>query len=299
MGSLEGTSRSSVLCVLWATILLLACVPRPADASTITIGIGLWGCGQETASTPSTSLAFSREAAWGPSGSGCNPGSDLRAQVEATLTSVKISASAPNPFVVSSGPSYAGAEVTLLDTVTVSGGTGNGTLVMSIGVTGELGASGIFLSQFSVIAPLVPAPNWNEVGSWLACGADLTRPSVGIDECPGTWGQVTTVNDVISLSIPFVFGVPLNTQLRSAGGTRANAWWSEGGAGTVDFFNTAQILPLVVLDSSGNQVAGATAMSDSGFSYTMADAPVSVPEPASLLLFATGLVGLSGRRRLR
>jgi hypothetical protein len=48
--------------------------------------------------------------------------------------------------------------------------------------------------------------------------------------------------------------------------------------GNVDFFTAAQsreaqLQPLIVLDSGGNQIFGASALSDSGFSYPVAGAP--------------------------
>ena len=71
---------------------------------------------------------------------------------------------------------------------------------------------------------------------------------------------------------------------------------------------SASLFPLALLprdnfDSllhtrSGNRVAGATAVSDSGFSYAMA--PVgTVPEPTALVILGAGLACLRGVRRRR
>ena len=274
---------------------VLGCFAATAGAASIGIGVSTSSCGTQSVSTSSNFLALSVGYANGSHGS-CNSGTDMQVQIEATLTSVKIFASATNPLPYPDDfPASAFGGANLLDTLIITGGSGIGTLIMDIGVTGTLSASGIFVSVFEVIAPLVPVPNWNPVGLWYACGSYTSGYT-----CPATtWGESTSVNGIVSLSIPFVFGVPFNTQLHIDGGTGAGGYWSEGGSGTVDFFNTAQILPLLILDSNGNQVLGATATSDSGFSYDIASANgAQVPDPGStLLLLGIGLAGLGAWRK--
>jgi len=93
-----------------------------------------------------------------------------------------------------------------------------------------------------------------------------------------------TVDETKSLSIPFTFGVPLNVDWRlqatigdgcSYGNNCNFPAYSVGG--NVDFFNTAQLQPLVVLDSGGSQIFGASALSTSGFSYPVEGAPTTAP----------------------
>jgi hypothetical protein len=63
-----------------------------------------------------------------------------------------------------------------------------------------------------------------------------------------------------------------------------------------DFLHTAAVGGALVLDLEGNPISGATITSESGFDYSRALAS-PVPEPASSLLFATGLIAVILRRR--
>ena len=286
MESSAGTRRAAASCAFVAIIVLLACFPRLAVASSVSLSVFTPNCGTQTR-TSESSVAFSHSESASP---GCVSGDDIAVQVEATLTSVGIFIDSLNT------DRGSGVMAFILDRLTVSGGAGRGTLLMDVGVTGTLFATDTWRSTFLVYAPLVGGSP--PVGEWNACGANTHG---GLSPCATNWGPTTSVDEVIRLSIPFDFNVPFNTQLNIQvnAGPNFSLSGSSPGTGTVDFFNTAKMLPLVVLDGSGNQVAGATARSDSGFIYTMADAPVPVPEPVSLLLLAAGWAGLSGRRRRR
>jgi hypothetical protein len=112
-----------------------------------------------------------------------------------------------------------------------------------------------------------------------------------------------TVNGVYNISgasragsavfdIPFTLGVasPLSISLAARAvdqysGTRFRA--------NVDFLHSADLRFVQVLDSNRNVLTDGTVVSDGNLSYPMT-APV--PEPASLLLLATGAAGIAARR---
>ncbi|MCC6362101.1 MAG: PEP-CTERM sorting domain-containing protein [Bryobacterales bacterium] len=152
-----------------------------------------------------------------------------------------------------------------------------------------------------------------------ACGAGTTGFGVSciFDNIPNPPGGIRAaqpheaVNDIRSISIPFVFGVPLNIDWRFHGVvyngcvninscTPASAVSGVVGSSGAGLFNV-NLLPLEVVNTDGSQALGAVVMSDSGFSY---GTEAEIPEPSSLILLGTGLVvclglGLLPRRAKR
>jgi len=211
---------------------------------------------------------------------------------EANLTTLKLYLSYDATFVPGFPPATgAGATINMLDLITVTGGTGNGTLLMSWDVDGTLTAPTSFVpylgQNVSLAVMYVPLVS----PSLAVAGWCQDNPSNPFSSCEGFGIVGPNVAQTVNLSIPFVFGVPLATQLQFQAGT--------GIGGLVDFFNTASLQALQVFDSNGTQIQNASVLSDSGFSYAVAGAPTSVPEPASLLLLGTGLLGMSAFRYRR
>jgi hypothetical protein len=216
-------------------------------------------------------------------------------KADASLDVLKLFLDSGGTYAVGGGQTTI-AEIQIQDTLTVTGGIGGGTLVWNWALDGALAASDQFFSTVYLYfnGGPITADAFNACGDHVQFGAQFC-----------TLAANASVAQTLQVSLPFVFGAPLNVDWRlfaatgSGCGFGNNCNISTSGSGTVDFFNTLQLAPLLVLDANGAQVGGASALSTSGFSYAVAPTPAAntVPEPASLLLLGTGLSAAVARRR--
>ena len=220
-------------------------------------------------------------------------GATIDVNAEGSLSSLKLSLD-------TEGPSGASAELRVQDTFTATGGTGEGTVAFTWDIDGSLKAgddffAGLFLSNLGGAA----------FADYRACGPNVFGAAF---ICSALDANVD-VNDTVTVNVPVTFGSSATVDWRMQAVISACAYLGgppdcglggvpSTGTNAVDFFNTAQLQPLVVLDSNGNQILGASVSSDSGFSYAVADGTTAVPEPASLLLLGTGLAIAGVRRRM-
>ena len=247
------------------TVLLVAVIVGMAaarsEATSISFTFGTQACSQSTMASGT-----------------CTGASVFNWQAFGDSTTLKLAMDYNNtgpgfPFDGGAG-TLVGGGVTVGDLVTVSGGT--------VGSTGTMEFSWLIDGQLSVNgAPYYSSAQLDYLGlpeaEWRACGASVSACG-GFD---------STTNEAVTVSIPFTFGTPLTIAFTLRGGTSG---------GSVDSY-TARLQPLFVFDETGLQLA-ASVVSDDGSRYAVAPVSASpVPEPATLILVASGGAALIARRR--
>ena len=97
------------------------------------------------------------------------------------------------------------------------------------------------------------------------------------------WGGAAQVTNGLSLSTAI--------QCYVADNTSCNAY--------ANFSDTAYVAGLSVLDANGKPVSGAIVSAESGTDYNSVQVPTTVPEPSTLLLMSTALLGYCIVRKRR
>lgn len=289
-----------------------AALPTTAAASSITISYSATdGCGDSTTGATSATLsdATSTDPLHEPANDNhivCStPNGVTHFFGEADLTSIHLFLSTDRTTI-----GGVGALIRIQDTVTITGGTGAGVLRVGWLFNGSLEAADAFYSQL-YLSNLGGA----EFADFRACGpsvafatsicvADLYPTSGG----PVVAGTSTSIADQLrSIDIGFTYGVPfaVDWRLQAAMGPGCSVGNScpppgspMDGSGSVAFQHTLTLPEFHLFDSTGAEVFGAVALSDSGFSYDTADLPsdIATPEPASMVLVGSGLAALVARR---
>jgi hypothetical protein len=266
-------------------VAVLSLVSVAAEATSFTFQYDAPGDG----GGPGACGAFSTASTF-PSTTCTGLGITTTVSADASLSALKLYLDSGGTFPAGPEP-FTEARVRVTDTLTVAGGTGSGTLVFNWAVDGTLQAGDGFFAAVDLSQGGV------SFAGYIACGADVVSSLCS--------ASPETVNETRSKSIPFVFGTPLTVTwtLSAAIGdvcnfdNSCNRSETVTGSGTVDFAHTLQLQPLVILDNSGTPIGGASALSTSGFSYAVAPAASTVPEPASLLLLGAGLAAVVARRQ--
>ncbi|MHB8472642.1 MAG: VPLPA-CTERM sorting domain-containing protein [Gammaproteobacteria bacterium] len=196
-----------------------------------------------------------------------------------------VEATDPSPSIFK-GTYFGRAVGTAIDTLTITGGSGVGSLQMTWTVTGSTAASsgasasmGISVSSSSTAG--------SGFGSTLIYGG-------------GTYNMIYDHN-----GLPFVFGAPLTLNTMStvnanAGYDRYNLPATFSGTATASFDHTAILTGIEAFDQYGDPIKNLSITSASGTHYPIANV-AAVPLPAAAWLLISGLSGLtltSVRRRI-
>jgi PEP-CTERM motif len=112
----------------------------------------------------------------------------------------------------------------------------------------------------------------------------------------GVGGFPVPLPATLTLDFQYLFGVPGTFGLSLAAQSDVAMENTGSGSATVDFGSTVSMLSLEILDAEKSPIAGGSVFSQDGFTYNPA---ASVPEPASWLLLASGVVAVIAGRRAR
>lgn len=192
----------------------------------------------------------------------------------------------PSPSIFG-GTYFARAVGTAVDTMTITGGSGTGSLQMTWTVTG-----GTVASSHASASMGISVSSSGAAGSGLD-GFGSTGPIYG----GGTYS--------LTNGLPFVFGSPLtlttsSTVNANAGYDRYNPPATFSGTATASFDHTAILTGIEAFDQYGDPIKNLSITSESGTHYPIANV-AAVPLPAAAWLLISGLSGLtltSLRRRI-
>ena len=190
------------------------------------------------------------------------------------------------------------------DQLTLTGGTGSGTLDISFLLDGVLqGTGGGGGAMFAAVTwgqnpELFGSGNQFQLSQYATSGPHAVPVPSGpvVFSASFDWDKPFYLTMVLAVGA----GTPLTSLLDCNGGDACLTPTTGTGSGTADFYHTMLLSGLVPRDANGDPVLNAQFSSGSGATYSP-DGIVAqpVPEPGSLLLLATGAMALAHKRRRR
>jgi hypothetical protein len=166
-----------------------------------------------------------------------------------------------------------GARAGFRDSLTVQGGTGQGTMSFQFSVTGTSSASGGATAR--PVVQYVP----------IVAGSEDFNNAI----------LYNVVNGIATVPLTFTFGQPTEYEIFFYALTQifSNQGWASGSAANADYFHTATLTGIDVRDAGGSAVNGFSIISGSGTQYGVNGV---VPEPSTYSLVGLGTLALAAIR---
>jgi len=293
----ESTMRSTVL-----AFVCLAAFAGTARANSITISYYA-GDGCSGSASGSGTLSYDNHTSTASGCTGTSLGAFTNVQVVADSFQLKLLIDTTGTTDIS-GRSVS---VQVSDLITITGGTGSGTLTVPWLFNGTLDGGPTYYSNLFMYAAFSSSQaNFIACGQFVAFGSQFCGNTDSQGNVTPALAHEVVTNQVRTFDIPFTYGTPFQLIWYVSGVVGSGCSFGNScsladntGSGTLDFYHTALLQPLLVYDASGALVSNALVTSDDGTIYPVASAVSAVPEPGSFLLLGSGVALLARRFRSR